>query len=112
MGKLVIGGKTFSQRVMEIYNRPEVQAFIKEKGTVYGKVDSPVAQELNKFREQYGKAAFSSMQFESVNDPAGIVQRIALKDAKKKATNEGRLQEAEQMRQQLDELYNRARRGY
>ena len=112
MGKIVIGGKTFSQRVMEVYSRPEVQAFIKEKGTVYGKVDSPVAQELNKIRLQYGKAAFSSMQFESVNDPAGIVQRIALKDAKKTAIKEGRLQEAEQMGQQLDELYNRARRGY
>ena len=112
MGKLVIGGKTFSQRVIEIYNRPETQAFIKQKGTVYGKVDGPPAQELNKIRLQYGKAAFSSMQFESVNDPSGIVQRMALKDAQKTATKEGRLQEAEQMRQQLNELYSRARRGY
>ena len=112
MGKIVIGGKTFSQRIMEIYGRPEVQAFIQEKGTVYGKVDSPVAKELNKIRLKYGKAAFSSMQFESVNDPAGIVQRMALEDAKKTATNEGRLQDAEKMRQQLDELYNRARRGF
>ena len=112
MGKLVIGGKTFSQRVMEIYNRPDVQQFIKDKGTVYGKVDSPYAKELNKIRLKYGKAAYSSMQFESVNDPAGIVQRLSVAAAQKSAKDEGRLQEAEQIRTQLDDLYNRARRGY
>ena len=112
MGKIVIGGKTFGQRIMEIYSRPETQAFIKEKGTVYGTVQSPVKTELDKIRKKYGKAAYSSMQIESLNDPSGIAQREALGTMKQAAKAEGKLQEAEQLRKQLDELYNRARRGY
>lgn len=108
MANLQINGKLFREVVNEQYNTVEAQNWIKTKGITYGAVNSPFAIYLNKMRSKYGKAAFSSM----LQDSEELRTRAAMAEQLKSFEKEGRIEESNQMRSDLEQLYQRARRGY
>ena len=40
MGTISIGGVTFAEAIMRVYNRAEVQAYLARRGTRYGKLNN------------------------------------------------------------------------
>ena len=109
MGKIKIGGLTFSQAILRVYNKKEVQAYLATRGVRYGKLspDNPFAEEMSKLRTLYGKAAYNQMLGTSDSLFAREAARIELKEAEE-GLDGGLVIEK---RDALRGLYKRARTG-
>ena len=107
MATITINGRTFSDAIMEVYNRREVQDYLASRGTRYGNLSNQWADELNKLRRLYGKAAYNQMlqTDESLFEREAMLQQ--LKDAEK--GNDGSL--VIERKDALQGLYERARSG-
>jgi hypothetical protein len=109
MGTIKIGGVTFAQAIMSIYNRKEVQAYLATRGMRYGKLnsDNEWAKELNKLRRLYGQAAYYEMLGTSESLFAREAARIQLQEAKEGLDGELVIEKKNALRG----LYERARTG-
>ena len=107
MSTVRIKGKTFSQAIMEIRNRPEVQSYLARRGMRYGKINNEWADEMNDLRVLYGQAAYASMIKNSDSLKMREAKRQELNEAKKGSDGEKVLQLEESLRG----LYDRARSG-
>ena len=107
MSKVKIRGKTFSQAIMEIRNRPEVQAYLARRGMRYGKLNNEWADEMNDLRVLYGQTAYAQMVQNSQSLQTREAKRQELNEAKKGSDGEKVLQLEESLRG----LYDRARSG-
>ena len=107
MSTVRIKGKTFSQAIMEIRNRPEVQSYLARRGMRYGKINNEWADEMNDLRVLYGQAAYASMIKNSDSLKMREAKRQELNEAKKGSDGDKVLQLEESLRG----LYDRARSG-
>ena len=107
MSTVRIKGKTFSQAIMEIRNRPEVQAYLAKRGMRYGKISNEWADEMNDLRVLYGQTAYALMVKNSESLKMREAKRQELNEAKKGSDGERVLQLEESLRG----LYDRARSG-
>jgi len=107
MSQVKIGGKTFSQAIMEIRNRPEVQSYLAKRGMRYGKLNNEWADEMNDLRIMYGKSAYNMLVRGSESLKVREAKRQELNEAKKGSDGEKVLQLEEGLRG----LYDRARSG-
>ena len=107
MSQVTIRGKTFAEAIMDIRNRPEVQAYLARRGTRYGKLNSEWADEMNELRTRYGEAAYTSIMTNSETLTIREAKRSELNEAKKGSDGTKVLQ----LQDQLRELYDRARYG-
>ena len=107
MGTISIGGVTFAEAIMRVYNRAEVQAYLARRGTRYGKLNNEWADELNKLRKLYGQAAYQQMLGRSESLFTREAVRMQLQEAKKGSDADLVIEKRDALR----DLYERARSG-
>ena len=107
MSRVKIRGKTFSQAILEIRNRPEVQAYLAKRGMRYGKLNNEWADEMNDLRVLYGQTAYAALVQSSQSLQTREAKRQELNEAKKGSDG----QKVLQLEESLRGLYDRARSG-
>ena len=107
MSTVKIKGKTFAQAILEIRNRPEVQAYLAKRGMRYGKINNEWADEMNDLRVEFGKVGYQMLVQSSESLKTREAARIELNEAKKGSDGDKVLQLEESLRG----LYDRARSG-
>ena len=107
MGTIRLSGVTFAEAILKVYNRPEVQAYLARRGTRYGDLNNEWADELNKLRVLYGKAAYDQMLSTSDSLFTREAARVELQEAKKGSDGDLVIEKKNALRG----LYERARTG-
>lgn len=108
MATTEINGKTLGQRILAFRRRADVNQFVVSGGATMPKARFQIEKELSEIiREHYSQAL---MKLETTNDEVGM--RSRLYDAKALAMEGNDIQGARDVENQLDSLYQRARRGY
>lgn len=100
MGTLEINGRTLHQSILQLRNQPEVDLMIRARGLAAPETGTGAAQELNKLRTQYGKAAYARLWRSSVS----LQQRAALTKEEKTLKRSNNLEAASTVSQQLNNL--------
>ena len=109
MGQVVrINGKSLRQAIIELRNRPDVEAYVKAKGAAVPGKAMEIERELNNLKRIYGQAAMSQMTVGNVS----LLQRAAIADQADRARELNDVNSVRQLNSQLDELLQRAERGF
>ena len=106
MSSIVLKGKTLAQAIMEFRARPDVQKFVDNKGaTIRG---AEIQDELDSIIRRYAERTKVQL---AMSDP-NLRERLTLADLQKKAKDANNVEEVNMLNRSMDELLQRARRGY
>lgn len=108
MGTLRIGGLTLAQAILQFRARPDVRQYVEQKGMTSLEAGTQIDRELKALRRAYGSAAFNRLLARSVS----IQQRFALAEQQKQFKRENNVDGVKTAQSRIDELLQRARRGY
>ena len=108
MGNIQLNGKTLRQAIMEYRRQPEVDAFVRNKGGVLEGQATAVERGLNRIKRQYGQAALQQLSGGNVS----ILQRAALSQELRNARNASDVGRIRDLQGQMEDLLQRAERGY
>lgn len=108
MANSTVSGRTLAQRVADYRRRADVEQFVSSKGAMTPSAKFRVERGLDQIiREHYDLALAQLLQ--QNND---VMLRARLYDAKDLAASENDVAGVQSVGDQLDELYQRAQRGY
>jgi hypothetical protein len=108
MATAQVGGKTLGQRILEYRNRAEVQQYISNRGSSVSGTAFGVERGLDKIITEHYQQALEQL-LATDND---VMLRARLHEAKGLAAENNNIEDARSIGSQLDDLYQRARRGY
>jgi hypothetical protein len=108
MASTQIGGKTLGQRIREFRNRPDVANYLTNRGAAMQGVKYQIEKDMDTMIREHFTLAEQSLASTS-ND---LMNRIQVSEARSLAASGNDVQSVRQLGQQLDDLYQRARRGY
>ena len=108
MGTLRLGGKTLRQAILEYRALPEVDAFVRNKGGALEGQATAVERGMNRLKRQYGEAALQRITGGNVS----ILQRAAISQQMREARKTSDVGQIKALQRQMDELLQRAERGY
>lgn len=108
MSQTRIGGKTLGQRILAFRRRPDVQRFVEQRGSALSGTKTKIEQEFAKLISEHKSIAIQQL----IESDKGYQERVMVKASSDVFKRENRVQEAREMDQKLDDLYQRARRGY
>ena len=108
MGTLRIGGLTLRERILRLRSRADVDEFVRNRGAYTEGRAQAIEQELNKLKRQYGEAAMRNLTIGN----SSLIQRAAVTQQIKDARRQSDSPRVRSLQRQLDELVQRANRGY
>jgi len=108
MASNLVGGKTLQQRIMEYRRRADVEQYIANRGAAVPGVAFGIEKGLNKIIDEHYSQALNQL----LASNSDVMLRARLQDAKTMAANNNDIDAARSVGEQLDDLYQRARRGY
>lgn len=108
MATIRIGGKTLAQAVLEYRNRPEVQSYVDKRGAAFMDIRTKIERGLDSIINDYYDVAYNKV----IQGNAGLRERYMLLEGSRNAAMANNASEASTINQQIDALYERARRGY
>jgi hypothetical protein len=108
MASIRIGGQTLRQAVLEYRNRPEVRAYVDKRGAAFMDVRTKIEQGLDSIINDYYDVAYNRV----IQSNSGMRERYMLLEGSRNAAMANNASEASTINQQIDALYERARRGY
>ena len=108
MASSTVGGQTLAQRVMAFRRRADVNEYVARKGSALSGVKSQIEKEFSAMLSEHYAQAFMQLTESSPE----IQLRARVLDARNRAADENNVEQVKQFGDQLDDLYQRARRGY
>lgn len=108
MAESRVGGRTLGQRILAFRRRPDVQRFVDEKGSALSGTKTKIELEFAKLISEHKSIAIQQLL---ISDK-GYQERAMVKASSDVFKRENRIQDAREMDTKLEELYQRARRGY
>ena len=106
MSEVKINGKTVAQAILEFRRRPDVIEYLAKSGVTVN--NTGIKREFNMLLTMYRNRARSSM----LNSSPNLSQRLSTAQAIKYAKLGNNLDSVEALETQLDELVQRAKKGY
>lgn len=106
MATTTINGKTVGQAILEYRARPEVEEFVQKSGVVLN--NARVKTNLDRIIRRYSSRAKNIF----INSSPNLAERRQLADAASSANKRGDKQTYDKLNKQIDELVQRAKRGY
>ena len=100
MGTRKIGGKTLAQRLMELRRRPDVEEYVRSKGSAPPETGTGIANEVSALKTEYGQSAFQELLSNDIN----LRQQQALQTQLKQYKKDNNLRGARTVSQQLQQL--------
>lgn len=108
MANSVIGGKTLRQRILEFRRRSDVEQFVSNRGAALTGAKFKIEKELDDLIREYQRAA----EKELVRTDPAVMNRVRTAAARAYSLENNNIEDARMLGGQLDELYQRARRGF
>jgi hypothetical protein len=108
MGRRRIGGVLYRDAILRFRRRTDVDEFVRNRGAFATGRQEQIQKELSAIKSAYGQAAFRDMLLTNPN----IVQRSAVNDQIKNARRQNDVSQVRTLQRQLEDLLERARRGY
>ena len=108
MAESRVGGRTLAQRILAFRRRPDVQRFVDEKGSALSGTKTKIELEFAKLISEHKSIAIQRL----LASDKGYQERAMVKASSDVFKRENRIQDAREMDTKLEELYQRARRGY
>ena len=108
MAESRVGGRTLGQRILAFRRRPDVQRFVDEKGSALSGTKTKIEMEFAKLISEHKSIAIQQL----LASDKGYQERAMVKASSDVFKRENRIQDAREMDSKLEELYQRARRGY
>ena len=108
MGKIRINGKTLRQAILDFRRKPEVEQFVRARGGMVEGQQLAVERELNRIKQLYGDAALRELSRGNVS----ITQRAAVYEQLRDARRSNNVRRVKGLQEQLEQLLERADRGY
>ena len=108
MGTSKVRGKTLAQRILEFRRRPDVQRFVEQRGSALSGKKFEIEKELRRILNEHKEVATKTLL---ATDPA-YNERATVKAALDEAKVQNNVEGARELNNRLDELYQRARRGF
>ena len=106
MSRVTINGKTLAQAIREFRRRPDVIEFLAKSGVTYK--NAGIKKEFDRLFTRYRNRAQDLMIANSPN----LINRRDVADAMQYANSVNDLEKVDKLKAQLDELVQRARKGY
>lgn len=108
MASSQVGGQTLGQRILAFRRRADVQQYVSNRGAAVSSTAFAIEKQLNEIINEHYMQAL--MKLETGNDQ--VMMRSRLHDAKALAAESNDIDGVRQINTQIDDLYQRARRGY
>ena len=108
MAESRVNGKTLAQRILAFRRRPDVQRFVENKGSALSGVKTGIEREFAQIISEHKALATERL----IASDEGYQERALTKASSDVFKRENKVEEARQMDKTLEELYQRARRGY
>ena len=108
MASTRLNGQTLAERIRSFRNRADVQQYVSRKGAAMPGVSFGIEKELDRIISEHYQEALTQLELQN-ND---VLLRSRLHDAKALAASENNINDVQAIGGQLDDLYQRARRGY
>ena len=103
-----VGGRTLAQRILAFRRRPDVQRFVEQKGSALSGTKTKIEMEFAKLISEHKSIAIDRL----IASDKGYQERVMVKASSDVFKRENRIEDAREMDNRLEELYQRARRGY
>ena len=103
-----IEGKTLGERILAFRRRADVEAFVQNKGGTLSASKFKIERELEELIGEHYSAAKQRLMIEDSN----VLQRERYADARDLALSNNDVKEADRLGGELDDLFQRSRRGY
>ena len=108
MSQTRVGGRTLAQRILAFRRRPDVQRFVEQKGSALSGTKTKIELEFAKLISEHKTIAVQQL----IQSDKAYQERVMVKASSDVFKRENRVGEAREMDERLDDLYQRARRGY
>lgn len=108
MASTTVGGKTLRQRILAFRGRSDVQRFVENKGATMTGAKFEIEKELDKIIREHYRIAEQELLLSDSN----LLNRTRVAAARSAALESNNVDDAKVLGGQLDELYQRARRGF
>lgn len=106
--KVRIGGVSLQDAIIKFGKRPDVAEYMRLKGNTTLNVRTKIQDELNKITRRYETIAYRDL----VQSNDNVMLRETKAEEIKRQKKAGNWQQQQRQQTELDELFNRARRGY
>lgn len=108
MAQSKVNGRTLGERILAFRRQPAVEKYVQNKGAALSGVKSGIEKELDRLIDEHRKIAFDQL----IQVSPSYQERVLMKNAITVAAEDNNVGEARQLQQAMDDLYQRARRGY
>lgn len=108
MARSTINGQSLQQRILAFRQRPDVNQYVSQRGSALTGVRTAIESELDKIIGEHYQQALLELKMADPN----VLQRTQSIDAVKYAASNNDVQGVQQLQGQVDDLYQRALRGY
>lgn len=108
MARSTVGGQTLQQRVLAFRRRADVEQFVTNRGAALTDVRTGIEKELNRIIADHFDQALLQLNVQN----GDVLKRSQTVDALRYAAENNDVQGAQQLQGQIDDLYQRALRGY
>lgn len=105
MAKVAVGGRTVAQRIMDFYNRADVQTYVNNRGAAFTSVRTKIETELDSILREHHQLALRNLR---ARTPA-LEQRFQLNDGMRDAAAASDFRRAQEFKQRMDELFREAK---
>jgi len=108
MAQSKVNGRTLGERILAFRRQAAVEQYVQNKGAALSGVKSGIEKELDRLIDEHRKIAFDQL----IQVSPSYQERVLMKNAITVAAEDNNVGEARQLQQEMDDLYQRARRGY
>jgi hypothetical protein len=108
MAGIRINGMTFREAVLRFRQRPDVERFVQNRAGTLSASRTRITDQFNAMQSAYGRAAYAQLMQTDRN----VMQREMVQSEYERTMRGGDVRGANEIKSQLDDLYQRARRGY
>ena len=108
MAQSRVNGRTLGERILAFRRQAAVEQYVQNKGATLSGVKTAIEKELDRIIDEHRKIAFEQLAQTSPS----YQERALLKNAIDVAGESNDVNKARQLQSQLEDLYQRARRGY
>lgn len=108
MAESRVGGRTLAQRILAFRKRADVQRFVEQKGSALSGTKTKIELEFAELISEHKSIAVQRL----IQVDKGYQERTRLKATSDVFKRENRVEEAREVDKTLEELYQRARRGF
>lgn len=108
MARSVVNGQTLQQRVLAFRQRADVEQYVSQRGAALTGVRTGIERELDRIIGDHYDQAMLQLQLSN----GDVLKRTQALDAARYAAENNDVQGTQQLQGQIDDLYQRALRGY